>query len=168
MDNINSQIGQNIAREQASIVNEKTFNSNNLVGMQTGVSQFTRSENAALTQQVRNLDKSVSQLPEQKRLEEEKKLKSQGLSADTLTREETVDLSDELDGVGAFLQSKGTAISFSVDEATERQVVTVKDAASGDVIRQIPSEEVLNFAERIRDLQSDVGTNKGVLINGQA
>lgn len=168
MDNINSQIGQNIAREQASIINEKTFNSSNLVGMQTGVSQFTASENPMVAQQVRNLDKSVSQLPQQQRIEEQKKLKNSDAQADKLMREETIDLSAALDGVDEFLQSKGTAISFSVDEATDRQVVTVREAASGDVIRQIPSEEVLNFAERIRQLQSDIGSQAGVLIDRQA
>ncbi|WP_371192675.1 flagellar protein FlaG [Glaciecola sp. SC05] len=168
MDNINSQIGQNIAREQASIINEKTFNSSNLVGMQTGASRFTASENPMVAQQVRNLDKSVSQLPEQQRIEEQKKLKNSDAQADKLMREETIDLSAALEGIGKFLQSKGTAISFSVDEATDRQVVTVREAASGDVIRQIPSEEVLNFAERIRQLQSDIGSQTGVLIDRQA
>jgi flagellar protein FlaG len=117
---------------------------------------------------VRNLDKSLTQLPEQQRIEEQKKLKNSQAPADTLMREESIDLSAALEGIGEFLQNKGTAISFSVDEATDKQVVTVKDAASGDVIRQIPSEEVLNFAERIRELQSDIGSRVGVLIYRQA
>jgi flagellar protein FlaG len=172
MDNVNSQIGQNIAREQASMLNEKSFNSSNLVGMQTGVSHFTKSENPMVTQQVRNLDKTSSQALEQQRIEEQKKLKNSQVQADKLMREETVDLSSVLEpalsGIGEFLQNKGTAISFSVDEATDRSVVTVKDAANGDVIRQIPSEEVLNFAERIRELQSDIGSQVGVLIDRRA
>lgn len=168
MDNINSQVGQNIAREQASIVSEKTFTSNNLVGMPTGISNFTKSDNPALAQQVKNLDKSVSQLPERQRIEEQKKLKNSDAQADKLSSEESIDLSRAIEGAGEFLQTKGTAISFSVDEATERPVVTIKDAASGDVIRQIPTEEVLNFAERIRELESNVGSQVGVLIDRQA
>jgi flagellar protein FlaG len=173
MDNVNSQIGQNIAREQASVVNGKSFTSSHLVGMQTGVSQFTKSENAALTQQVRSLDKSVSQLPQQQLLDEQKKLKNHQALADKLMSEETIDLSTAFEGIHEFLQSRGTALSFSVlsfsvDEASEKQVVTIKDAASGDVIRQIPSAEVLKFAESIRELQSDIGSQVGVLINSKA
>jgi flagellar protein FlaG len=44
----------------------------------------------------------------------------------------------------------------------------VKDAASGDVIRQIPSEEVLKFAGRINELQSEFGSSVGILLKGQA
>jgi flagellar protein FlaG len=167
MDTVNSQIGQNIAREQATVLNEKSFNSSNLIGMQTGASQFTRSENPALTQQARNIDKRVSQLP-QDVTEEQKKLKNSDDRADSLIREESFDLSESLGGLGDFLQKNGTALSFSIDEASDRQVVTVKDAASGDVIRQIPSEEVLNFAQRIAELQSAIGNQVGVLINRQA
>jgi len=167
MDNINSQIGQNIAREQASIINEKSFNTNQLLGMQTGVSQFTKSENPALAQQVKNLDKSASQLSEQQRADEQKKLKNSAAQADKLLREESFDLSSELASIDKFLQTKGTAISFSIDEATDKQVVTIREAASGDVIRQIPTAEVLNFAERMRELQSDVSNQVGVLIDRQ-
>ncbi|MEC8376068.1 MAG: flagellar protein FlaG, partial [Pseudomonadota bacterium] len=46
-------------------------------------------------------------------------------------------------------------------------VVTVLDANSGDVIRQIPSEDVLALAERIQDLQQDVGSSVGVFIDNQ-
>ncbi|WP_395344363.1 flagellar protein FlaG [Ningiella sp. W23] len=168
MDNVSSQIGQNIAREQASVINEKTFQSNNVVGMQTGASQFTKSDNPVVAQQVRNLDKSLTQLPEQQRQSDEKKLKNSDSSADTSTREENFDLSSTIQSAGEFLQARGTAISFSVDEATERQVVTIKDAANGDVIRQIPSEEVLSFAQRMQELSSDVGKSVGVLIDRQA
>ncbi len=58
-------------------------------------------------------------------------------------------------------------LTFTIDEETKKSVVTVKDSASGDVIRQIPSEEVLKLAERIQSLQEDVGSSVGVFINNQ-
>jgi len=58
-------------------------------------------------------------------------------------------------------------LTFSVDENTDRSVVTVLDANSGDVIRQIPSEDVLALAERIQDLQQDIGSSVGVFIDNQ-
>lgn len=67
--------------------------------------------------------------------------------------------------VEAFLQVQNRNLAFSVDESTQRSVVTVKDSESGDVIRQIPSDEVLRLADRIKDLQEDIGSSVGVLFN---
>jgi flagellar protein FlaG len=41
-------------------------------------------------------------------------------------------------------------LSFSVDEVSGRTVVKVIDAESGDVLRQIPTEEALRLASRLR------------------
>ncbi|MCU7554980.1 flagellar protein FlaG [Alteromonas sp. ASW11-19] len=78
-------------------------------------------------------------------------------------QDQNIDLAVE--EVQSFLQAQNRNLSFSVDEGSERAVVTVKDSESGDVIRQIPSDEVLRLAERIKDLQEDVGSSVGVLIN---
>lgn len=69
--------------------------------------------------------------------------------------------------VESFIQVQNRDLQFTIDEETKRSVVTVKDSQSGDVIRQIPSEEVLKLAERIQDLQQDVGASVGVFINNQ-
>ena len=74
-------------------------------------------------------------------------------------------LDDAISRVESFLQGQNRNLTFSIDENTERSVVTVLD--SGDVIRQIPSEELLVLAERIQELQQDVGSRVGVLINNQ-
>jgi flagellar protein FlaG len=44
-------------------------------------------------------------------------------------------------------------LRFSVDESTGRTVITVTDAATREVIRQIPSEEMLAVARAIDKLQ---------------
>ncbi len=67
----------------------------------------------------------------------------------------------------SFLQVQNRNLTFSVDEDTDRSVVTVLDANSGDVIRQIPSEDVLALAERIQELQQDIGSSVGVFIDNQ-
>jgi flagellar protein FlaG len=79
-----------------------------------------------------------------------------------------VELKQALNDISEFMQNRNTQLAFSVDEATNRTVVTVKEAGSGDVIRQIPSEEVLKFAERINELQSEFGSSAGMLLRGQA
>ncbi|MBU2977935.1 flagellar protein FlaG [Alteromonas sp. C1M14] len=69
--------------------------------------------------------------------------------------------------VESFLQVQNRNLAFSVDEETNRSVVTVKDSASGDVIRQIPTDEVLRLAERIKNLQEDIGSSVGMLVNNK-
>jgi len=50
------------------------------------------------------------------------------------------------------------ALGFSYDNAIKHPVITVKNTTTGDVVRQIPSEEVLRMAHHIDEL-------KGILFN---
>jgi flagellar protein FlaG len=51
--------------------------------------------------------------------------------------------------IDSYLKSTGRAVEFRVDEDTETTVVTVRDTATGEVIRQIPSEEALQLARHL-------------------
>jgi flagellar protein FlaG len=50
------------------------------------------------------------------------------------------------------MRSLGTSLSFSVDGVTHQTVVTVTDARTHEVIRQIPSEDMLRVSQRITEL----------------
>lgn len=56
------------------------------------------------------------------------------------------------------MKSKGRDLSFSLDERINRTVITVKNLQTGEVVRQIPTEEVMRVAHSIEDM-------KGVLFN---
>lgn len=95
-------------------------------------------------------------------------LQANGDTADNVTVERNeIALETAIEDVESFIQMQNRNLAFSIDEDTDRAVVTVRDSDSGDVIRQIPSEEVLALAERIQDLQQDVGTSVGVFIDNQ-
>lgn len=49
-----------------------------------------------------------------------------------------------------FLRQSARHLQFRYDDSSGRTVITVVDAANGDVIRQIPSDELLALAERMR------------------
>jgi flagellar protein FlaG len=51
--------------------------------------------------------------------------------------------------IDTFLRSTNLALQFRVDDASGRMVVSITDAATGEVIRQVPGEEALRMAERI-------------------
>lgn len=44
-------------------------------------------------------------------------------------------------------------LNFSVDEVTDKVVVTVKNSQSGEVVRQIPSEAALKLAQSLDDMK---------------
>lgn len=53
-----------------------------------------------------------------------------------------------------FVQTVRRSLNFSLEEGSGRVVVKVTDASSGDVIRQIPSEEALQLAENLSEVRS--------------
>ena len=53
-----------------------------------------------------------------------------------------------------FVQSVRRNLNFAVDDGSGRVVVKVTDSGSGDVIRQIPSEEALKLAENLSEVRS--------------
>lgn len=53
-----------------------------------------------------------------------------------------------------FVQSIRRDLNFSLDESSGRVVVKVTDSASGEVIRQLPSEEALRLAESLDEVRS--------------
>jgi flagellar protein FlaG len=48
-----------------------------------------------------------------------------------------------------FMQSMNRYLEFRVDQDSGRTIVTVKDKSTGEVVRQIPSEEVLRLAHNL-------------------
>lgn len=61
---------------------------------------------------------------------------------------------DAVATIQEFVQSVRRSINFAVDDDSGRVVVKVTDAGSGDVIRQIPSEEALKLAENLSEVRS--------------
>ncbi len=61
---------------------------------------------------------------------------------------------DAVSTIQEFVQSVRRSINFSLDDGSGRVLVKVTDADSGDVIRQIPSEEALQLAESLEGVRS--------------
>lgn len=60
-----------------------------------------------------------------------------------------------------YVDAAGRNIQFQLDDDSGRMVVKVTEASSGDVIRQMPSEEALRLAENLAEMS-------GVLFSGEA
>lgn len=57
-----------------------------------------------------------------------------------------------VDDLNQTAQALKTHLAFSIDSSTGKTVVTVVDTGTGEVIRQIPPEETLRLAARIREM----------------
>jgi len=65
-----------------------------------------------------------------------------------------VDVKSAVDKVAAFMKQQAvTDLSFSVDDETNIRVVKVIDRSTQEIIRQIPSEEMLQMAQALDKLQ---------------
>jgi flagellar protein FlaG len=51
--------------------------------------------------------------------------------------------------IDSYLKSTGRQLEFSVDDASGRTVITVRNPDTGETIRQIPSEEALRLARAL-------------------
>ena len=65
----------------------------------------------------------------------------------------TRDLNEVVKSVADFVQNIAREIDFSVDENSGEYIVTVTDSGTGEVIRQIPSEEMLQISEHLAEFQ---------------
>lgn len=64
-------------------------------------------------------------------------------------------LAKEVNKINAALQqtNRNLELSFSVDKATNRQVIRLMDKATGETVVQIPSEAVLAISQGIDEFQ---------------
>lgn len=166
MDSVSTKTGQLAAREAAIVVNDKSFNAANLVGFQTGASLISSGNNSKVIEQVRFVDKSLTDVTSNQT--EPPAVKVAGHNADISKREADIDISEQLDLFNDFASASGTELAFSVDNSTSKQVVTVTDRSTGDLIRQIPSEDVLKFAAKMKEFSGNQTNAIGILIDGRA
>ncbi|WP_415886874.1 flagellar protein FlaG [Neptuniibacter sp. QD37_6] len=92
-----------------------------------------------------------SQQAEQAKSQAVRPQRNEGFQAQA---KETQELSVEkleaaIDRLNEMMKDGQRSLNFSVDTASEKVVVQVKDVSTNQVIRQIPNEEALRFAESL-------------------
>ena len=75
------------------------------------------------------------------------------------------DIKGAVSNLTDYVQNLERSLSFTVDEISGKTVITVTDPVNDEVIRQIPSEELLAVAQHYAELEAKEG--KGVLIEEQ-
>ena len=79
------------------------------------------------------------------------------LPAEKASSNQSVDreLARAIEQVQVMMDLRSRSVEFTTDESSGTRVVKVVDSASGDVIRQMPAEELLSF---MRNLTRMLGT----------
>lgn len=75
-------------------------------------------------------------------------------SADASGPLEPEEIDSVVENLNKFAQSIRRDLSFSLQNETGNVVVAVTDSQTGELIRQIPSEEALKISERIAEVRS--------------
>jgi flagellar protein FlaG len=65
-----------------------------------------------------------------------------------------MELEKMVEQMNEFVNSVNKGLSFRIDEELGRNVVTIYEASSGEVIRQIPDEDMLVILKRLADRSS--------------
>ncbi len=68
------------------------------------------------------------------------------------------------ESVNQHLQQTGSELKFQVDKATGRTIFKVVNETTGEVVLQVPSEEVLAMARNLRSMDKQAGAS-GVLVD---
>lgn len=58
----------------------------------------------------------------------------------------------------SILQAANRNLEFKVDESTKKVVIKIVDTKTGETVRQIPSEEMMDFIKRMEELDGQNGS----------
>lgn len=64
-------------------------------------------------------------------------------------------------------ERKNTNLSFKVDDSSGRTVIEVRDSKTSEVLKQIPSEDMLRVAQRLEAHLENLDDGAGVLVSDQ-
>ena len=104
-------------------------------------------------QAAQNPQKTAADLQKPQAVQESVKLYEQK----NLSREK---LSESIQQLNDQLQKFNRDLQFVADEATGKRVVKVIDSNTGEVIRQIPPEEILRIMQNIDNMSGLIFNNK--------
>ncbi|MBD5769749.1 flagellar protein FlaG [Marinomonas colpomeniae] len=74
----------------------------------------------------------------------------------------------EIEAANEKMSQLNVQLTFEMTEEREQNIVKVLDQTTGDVVRQIPTEDFLKMSERIDAIMDQLTDIKGTLVNSEA
>lgn len=84
---------------------------------------------------------------------------------DTSTQLSTAEVESVLEQLTQEPVLSNFGLKFAVDESSSRTIISIVDKDSGEVIRQIPSEEIQAIQKRVAELSDKMGELRGIIFN---
>lgn len=103
---------------------------------------------------VRKTEKINAQVSEQLKRSQEQALQAAIKQSQQRERINELQRAIVIEKMDEFVNSINKGLAFRVDEESGRDVVTIYEASTGDIIRQIPEEEMLEVLRRLSREQS--------------
>lgn len=92
---------------------------------------------------------------------------SQASRLERQNKDEAEALRAKVEELNQNAQSVRRSLRFDVDDGTGITVITVRDRETDEVIRQIPSEELLELARYFAEAGEGQGESKGLLLRAE-
>ncbi|HDY93452.1 MAG TPA: flagellar protein FlaG [Pseudoalteromonas sp.] len=128
-----------------------TINSNAEVTLPTplaGEDKVVGQAASSLTERAVDDVKQVDTQNQQRLQQNQYEKNNQEVTAQPLEREQLEKMAQQLQ---EFMGEMNRSLQFQVDEDSGRDVIKVLDKATGDIIKQYPSEEVLNLVSKLSE-----------------
>lgn len=113
---------------------------------------------------------SAVEAPDAAQLAKQKQAESTRLTQPAVVDEKEIE--EAVDNLNEFAQSVQRQLEFSVDDESGKTIIKVVDAETGETIRDIPPEEILNMQKHLREISEQlfIGDESGVslLFQGKA
>ncbi len=81
--------------------------------------------------------------------------------ADATVKKENVDMPKLTHQLNKMAETENLDISFGYNEKIDRVIINVTDKNTGEVIRKLPSEDAVKFAEGMQDIIGKLFDSKG-------
>jgi flagellar protein FlaG len=145
-----------------------TATQNNFANQVTDLNSNTANKARPIVDEISNkvenetevADARVNQFKEQQEITQ-KMLKEEEASS---AQEKPLVIDEALELISDFMQLSSRNINFQQDEASDKTVIKFFDSDSKELIKQFPSEEVLEIAQKIVALRQDVGEKTGIFL----
>ncbi|ENM5730397.1 flagellar protein FlaG [Vibrio mimicus] len=125
-------------------------------GSQSGIKIASENDNAKSvslsgdnSRSVSRTDKLSEHFSEQVRARQQESVETAMEQAKQRQRLNEEQLAKMVDQMNEFVKSINKGLSFRLDQESGREVVTIYEASTGDIIRQIPEEEMLEVLRRL-------------------
>ena len=83
------------------------------------------------------------------------------MDTDATVKRENVDMEKLTQKLNIMAEEENLDVSFGYNEKIDRVVINVTDKHTGEIIRKLPSEDAIKFAEGMQDIIGKLFDRKG-------